>query len=195
MCKVCTEAVHCVALCTRVTLGLGMCKICTEAVHCVSSPLQAFWRWSPLQTLFKFPFSAEGFKPPWNPLQAPLKPSEGEAPFRRWSPLFRRWSPLPKVKASSPLQAPLKPPWSPLQAPLKPSLPKVKPFWSLPKVKPPSSLREGYLQRVLRWRWSFFVTEGCPSWRSPEPSCMQMTPWDNLRNAGQSSQDRGLEHT
>ena len=24
---------------------------------------------------------------------------------------------------------------------------------------------------------------------------MQMTPWDNLGNAGQSSQDRGLEHT
>ena len=36
MCKVCTEAVHCVALWTRVTLGLGMCKVCTEAVHCVA---------------------------------------------------------------------------------------------------------------------------------------------------------------
>ena len=53
MCKVCTEAVHCGALWTRVTLqvwacvkhvprqsiasyitGLGMCKVCTEAVHC-----------------------------------------------------------------------------------------------------------------------------------------------------------------
>ena len=33
MCKVCTEAVHSVALWTRVTLGLGMCKVCTEAVH------------------------------------------------------------------------------------------------------------------------------------------------------------------
>ena len=33
MCKVCTEAVHWVALWTRVTLGLGMCKVCTEAVH------------------------------------------------------------------------------------------------------------------------------------------------------------------
>ena len=33
MCKVCTEAVHCVALLTRVTLGLGMCprQVCTEA--------------------------------------------------------------------------------------------------------------------------------------------------------------------
>ena len=33
MCKVCTEAVHCVALWTRVTLGLGMCpcQVCTEA--------------------------------------------------------------------------------------------------------------------------------------------------------------------
>ena len=36
MCKVCTEAVHCVALWTRVTLGLGMCKVCTEAVRCVA---------------------------------------------------------------------------------------------------------------------------------------------------------------
>ena len=34
--KVCTEAVHCVALWTRVTLGLDMCKVCTEAVHCVA---------------------------------------------------------------------------------------------------------------------------------------------------------------
>ena len=32
MCKVCTEAVHCVALWTRVTLGLGMCKACTEGL-------------------------------------------------------------------------------------------------------------------------------------------------------------------
>ena len=32
MCKVCTEAVHSVALLTRVTLGLGMCKVCTEAL-------------------------------------------------------------------------------------------------------------------------------------------------------------------
>ena len=31
-CKVCTEAVHSVALWTRVTLGLGMCKVCTEAL-------------------------------------------------------------------------------------------------------------------------------------------------------------------
>ena len=36
MCKVCTEAVDCVALWTRVTLGLGMCKVCTEAVDCVA---------------------------------------------------------------------------------------------------------------------------------------------------------------
>ena len=36
MCKVCTEAVHSVALWTRVTLGLGMCKVCTEAVHSVT---------------------------------------------------------------------------------------------------------------------------------------------------------------
>ena len=36
MCKVCTEAVHCVALWTRVTLGLDMCKVCTEAVHWVA---------------------------------------------------------------------------------------------------------------------------------------------------------------
>ena len=36
MCKVCTEAVHSVALWTRVTLGLGMCRVCTEAVHSVA---------------------------------------------------------------------------------------------------------------------------------------------------------------
>ena len=40
MCKVCTEAVHCVALWTRVTscyiTGLDMSKVCTEAVHCVA---------------------------------------------------------------------------------------------------------------------------------------------------------------
>ena len=47
----------------------------------------------------------------------------------------------------SPLQAPFKPPWNPFEAPLKPP-------WSLPKVKPPSSLREGYLWRVLCWRRS-----------------------------------------
>ena len=36
MWKVCTEAVHSVALWTRVTLGLGTCKVCTEAVHSVA---------------------------------------------------------------------------------------------------------------------------------------------------------------
>ena len=36
MCKVCTEAVHAVALRTRATLGLDMCKVCTEAVHSVA---------------------------------------------------------------------------------------------------------------------------------------------------------------
>ena len=61
MCELCTEAVHCVALWTRVTLqawacvkymyrssplrstlntgyisGLGMCEVCTEAVDCVA---------------------------------------------------------------------------------------------------------------------------------------------------------------
>ena len=36
MCDICTEAVHGVALWTRVTLGLDMCDICTEAVHCVA---------------------------------------------------------------------------------------------------------------------------------------------------------------
>ena len=30
MCKVCTEAVHAVALRTRATLGLDMCEVCTE---------------------------------------------------------------------------------------------------------------------------------------------------------------------
>ena len=36
MCKVSSEAVHSVALWTRVTLGLDMCKVCTEAVHCAA---------------------------------------------------------------------------------------------------------------------------------------------------------------
>ena len=36
MCKACTEAVHCVSLWTRGTLGLGMWKACTEAVQCVA---------------------------------------------------------------------------------------------------------------------------------------------------------------
>ena len=35
MCKVCTEAVHAVAITTRATLGLDMCEVCTEAVHAV----------------------------------------------------------------------------------------------------------------------------------------------------------------
>ena len=219
MCKVCTEAVHCVALCTRVTLGLGMCKICTEAVHCVSSPLQAFWRWSPsssppsalkalslleapfkppssplkafrrwspfnsspLEALSKLPSSplqapskppspSEGFKPPSSPLEAPFKPPSSpleafrtlwsplQAPFKPPSSLSKPPSPSESFKPpSSPLEAPLKPPSSPLEAPFKP--PSSPPFrrwspWSLPKVKPPSSLREGCLRRVLRWRWS-----------------------------------------
>ena len=36
MWKVCTEAVHSVALWTRATLGLDMCALCTEAVHSVA---------------------------------------------------------------------------------------------------------------------------------------------------------------
>ena len=63
-----------------------------------SSPLQAPFKppSSPLEAPFKppssrleAPFSVEGFKPPSSPLQAPfksfqapLKPSEGEAPFK-----------------------------------------------------------------------------------------------------------------
>ena len=38
MCKVCTEAVHWVALWTRVTLGLDMCKVCTEADRFEQNP-------------------------------------------------------------------------------------------------------------------------------------------------------------
>ena len=41
MCALCTEADHSVALWTRVTLGLDMWKVCTEAVHSV-----AFWTWT-----------------------------------------------------------------------------------------------------------------------------------------------------
>ena len=36
MCEVCTEAVHSVALWTRVTLQLWPCEVCTEAVHSVA---------------------------------------------------------------------------------------------------------------------------------------------------------------
>ena len=146
MCKVCTEAVHCVALCTRVTLGLGMCKICTEAVHCVSSPLQAFWRWSLLQTLFKLSFSAEGFKPPWSPLQAPLKPSSSPLKaFRRWSPFKPSWSPLQAPsKPPSPSEG-FKPPSSPLEAPFKPPWSPLNPSFEAP-FKPPSSLLQAPLK-------------------------------------------------
>ena len=177
MCKVCTEAVHCVALWTRVTLGLGMCKVSTEAVHCVSSPLQAFSKWSPLQApssplealqrwppsspleaLFK-PFWSvpkvkplqAPFKPPWSFLQAPFKPpspSEGFKPL--WSPLQAALKP----SEGEALKATLKPASSSLEAFLKPFKAALEPPWRLSKVKPPSSLREGYLQRVLRWRWS-----------------------------------------
>ena len=171
MCKVCTEAVHCVALWTRVTLGLGMCKVCTEAVHCVSSPLQAFWRWSPLQAPLKPPSShLQGeapFKPPSSHLQgeAPFKPPsshlQGEAPFKPpWSPLEAFFKPPSSPFEApfsaegfkppwNPLEAPLKPPSSPLEAPLKPSEGEApfKPSWRVPskgaslKVKPPSSLK------------------------------------------------------
>ena len=36
MCEVCSEAVHSVALWTRVTLQLWTCEVCTEAVHSVA---------------------------------------------------------------------------------------------------------------------------------------------------------------
>ena len=95
MCKVCTEAVHCVALWTRVTLGLGMCKVCTEAVHCVSNHLQAFWRWRPLQASFKPPWSPPSALKSSSPLQAPFKWSPLQAAFQLPSnPLERLWSPL-----------------------------------------------------------------------------------------------------
>ena len=146
MCKVCTEAVHCVALWTRVTLGLGMCKVCTEAVHCVSSPLQAFWRWSPLQAPFTPPWKLQAPSPS-SPLQAPLKPPSSFLKPRR--------SPFHLRKAATPLQAPLKPPWSPLkpsegeaplkppsspfEAPLKPPLSPLEPSFSVEGFKPPWS--------------------------------------------------------
>ena len=110
------------------------------------SPLQ-LWRQplsSSLRAPSKPPSPSEGFKPPWSPLQALLKPSEGEAPLKPPSSLLEApfkppsssppWS-LPKVKPPwSCLEASLKPPSSPLQAPLKPP-------WSVPKVKPPSTFR------------------------------------------------------
>ena len=45
MCKVCTEAVHSVALWTRVTLRWDMCKVCTEAVHSVALWTRVTLRW------------------------------------------------------------------------------------------------------------------------------------------------------
>ena len=45
MCKVCTEAVHSVALWTRVTLRWDMCKVCTEAVHSVAIWTRVTLRW------------------------------------------------------------------------------------------------------------------------------------------------------
>ena len=149
MCKVCTEAVHCVALWTRVTLGLG------TPFKPPRSPLQRWRLQAPL-------------KPPWSPLQAPLKPSEGEAPFKPpWSPLQAPLKPLEAPFTFGRFQAPFKPPWSPLQAPLKPPSSLLqgppsegeaplkpsegeapfKPSWRVPskgaslKVKPPSSLK------------------------------------------------------
>ena len=64
---------------------------------------------------------------PSNPFQA----------FSKSPSAMKSWKPL--KPPSSPLEAPFRS----LQSPLKPS-----------KVKLPSSLREGYLWRVLRWRWS-----------------------------------------
>ena len=45
MCKVCTEAVHSVALWTRVTLRWDMCKVCTDAVHSVALWTRVTLRW------------------------------------------------------------------------------------------------------------------------------------------------------
>ena len=143
---------------TWVTLGLGMCKVCTEAVHCVSSPLQAFWRWSPFQAPFK-PSALKAssllqalFKPLWSLLQAILKPSEGEAPFKPPQSPLQRWK----------LQAPFKPsgtPFKPLQAPFKPSKGEapLKPPWSSlqASLKPPSALKASSpLEALLKSFWS-----------------------------------------
>ena len=101
-----------------------------------SSPLQAPLKASTLKA--SSPLQAPLKPPPWSPLQVLLKPSEGEAPFKS-SPLEAPFSVEGFKPPSSPFEAPLKPsfkpPWRPLQAPFKPPLPKVKPPWSLPKVK------------------------------------------------------------
>ena len=129
--------------------GLDMCKVV---------PKQSTW--SPLQRWWAFRM--------WSPLQAPLKPT--------WSPLQAPRSPLHLRKASSPLQAPLKPPWSPLEAPFKPpSSPLEAPFKPpFPNVKPPWS-RQAFVKDTFKGCFAegeaSFVTEGCPSGRSPEPSC------------------------
>ena len=43
MCEVCTEAVHSVALWTRVVTALDMCEVCTEAVHSVARVTSQLW--------------------------------------------------------------------------------------------------------------------------------------------------------
>ena len=161
MCKVCTEAVHCEALWTRVTLGLDMCKVCTEAIHCVSSPLLAFWRWSPLQAPFSFRL--------FSLLSSSTSESDGQlsSPQRvlrcgiLCSSVFSLYSsrstslpclcsdtvwlsPLEAALQRWRLQAPFKPPspWSPLQAALKPSEGEA-PF------KPPSSPFEAFRSEAL----------------------------------------------
>ena len=130
-----------------------------------SSPLQAPLkppsRWSPLQAPLTSPLQTPS-KPPSalkasSPLETPFKPpsrsspsSPLEAPFKPpSSPLEAPFSVEGFKPPSSPLEAPFsvegfKPPSSPLEAPFKPPSNLFKPLWSLPKVKPPSSLREGY---------------------------------------------------
>ena len=201
-----SSPLRCVALCTRVTLGLDMCKICTEAVHCVSSPLSSLLKMKPpssnslppsshLQAPSKPSSPSEGFKPPSSLLKPPSSPLQPLEAFWRWSsleapfkPLQASRSPLHLWKASSPFQAPLKPPWSSLQAPLKPPWSLLEaPFKSpssllqapLPKVKPPSSLKSTFEECFAEVE-APFVTEECPSWRSPEPSCTCFTSFNFL---------------
>ena len=80
------------------------------------SPLQR-WR-QPLSSPLQAP-STEGFKPPWSPLQAPLKPSEGEAPLKPPSSPLQAPSSLSKPPSPSP----------PPPSPPDPSSPLEGGFW------------------------------------------------------------------
>ena len=131
------------------------------------SPPSALKASSPLQAPFKVkpPWSPR-LKPPWSSLQASFKPP--------WSPL-QRWRLQARFKAPwNPLEAPFKPHWSPLQAPLKPPSSPLEASSSLLEAfrrwSPLQAFVKGTFKACFAEGEAPFVAEGCPSWRSPEPS-------------------------